>query len=84
MDLFGTVHRWEHLKYPLYLNPTMKKLITLISYLNMIQKYVNHVRHPLISTDIDISEFFAKNEQFLRIDLHFSTVFLIFCSLLSL
>ena len=79
MDLFVTVHRWEHLTCRLYLDLTIMKLITLIPCLNII-----HVIHPLISSDIDISAFLAKNEQFLRIDLHFSTVFLIFSSSLSL
>ena len=34
--------------------PTMMKLDTVISYLKKIQKYMNHVAHPLSSADISI------------------------------
>ena len=34
--------------------PTMMKTGTVIPYLEKIQKYINHVRHPLSSADISI------------------------------
>ena len=34
--------------------PTMMKLVTFIRYLKKIQKYMNHVTHPLTSADISI------------------------------
>ena len=34
--------------------PTMMKLLTVILYLKKTQKYMNHVTHPMSSTDISI------------------------------
>ena len=55
--------------------PTMMKLVTFIRYLKKIQKYMNHVTHPLTSADIsilssEISEFCHIKKY--RYRLHFS------------
>ena len=60
MGLFGAAHGWgvEGQKDPVpkicHTYPTIMKLGTLIPYLKKIQKYVNHVTHPLSSVDINI------------------------------
>ena len=47
---------WGLLKAPLpkisHTNPTKMKLGTVIPYLKKIQKYMNHVTHPLSSADV--------------------------------
>ena len=60
--------------------PTMMKLDKLIPYLRKIQKYTNHVSHPLSSADIsifllEISKFYYIKEY--RYRLYFITLFLI-------
>ena len=43
--------------------PTMMKLGTVKPYLKKSKKYIDHVTHPLSSTDISI--FFTRNQQIL-------------------
>ena len=57
MGIFGTAPGWGGkggggAKIPAY--PTIMKFATVITYLRKIQKYINHVSHPLISADISI------------------------------
>ena len=59
MGLFGAAHGWgEGKKAPFpktcHTYPAMIKLGTVIPYLKKIQKYINHVTHPLSSADISI------------------------------
>ena len=59
MGLFGTTHGWgrgqkELLPKICHTYPTMMKLGTVIPYPKKIQKYMNHVTHPLSSADISI------------------------------
>ena len=52
MGFFGAAHRWADKICHTY--PTTMKLGTVISYPKKIQKYMNHVTHPLSSADITI------------------------------
>ena len=63
MGIFGAAHRWwggrggaKRLPLPkiCHTYPAMIKLGTVIPYLKKIQKYINHVTHPLSSADISI------------------------------
>ena len=88
---FGAAHGWGSKKTPFpkicHTYPTMMKLGTFILYLKKIQKYINHVTHPLSSADISIllPEFgkFCYIKKY-RYRLYFYTLFLILLTFLSL
>ena len=66
--------------------PTMMKLGTVIPYLKEIQKYMNHVTHPLSSADIsnflpEISKFYYIKKYMYRF--HFDTKFPILLTFLE-
>ena len=59
MGIFGAAHGFgggvKRPPFPkiCHTYPTMMKLGTVIPYLKEIQKYMNHVTHPLRNTDTD-------------------------------
>ena len=66
VGIFGAAHGWGDKKASLpnvcHTYPAMKKLSKVIPYLKKIQKYINHVTHPLSSADISI--FHRKSANF--------------------
>ena len=94
MGLLRAAHRWagggRGKKAPLskicHTYPTIMKLGTVIPYLRRSKKYMNHVTHPLRSTDISI--FLPKISKFCyikkyRYRLQFGTQFLIFLTFIE-
>ena len=85
MGFFGAAHGWGATKRsPLpkicHKYAIVMKLGTIIPYLKMAQKYMNHVTHPVNSADIsifspEISKFCYIRKY--RYRLHFNTEFLI-------
>ena len=73
MGFFGAAHGT-------HTYPTMMKLGTVIPYLKKIQKYMNHLTHPVSSADISIFSTQIRKFCYIkkyRYRLHFDTWFLI-------